>query len=151
MKIGGEGVEWKVENSLLYIKSKTRMVGYLNAEPPFDSEGWYLTNDLVDVEGDYLKIVGRNNDVVNVGGLKFLLTDVERVAYANPEIELAKVVSKQNPITGQHIEIFIQLRVESRLDLKDLKAYFSEALPRHMIPRKFEITSIKVGHRHKKL
>ncbi len=151
MKIGGEGVEWKVENSLLYLRSKSRMIGYLNSDSPFDNEGWYLTNDLVEVQDDYIKIIGRNNDVVNVGGLKFLLTDVERVAYANPEIELAKVVSKQNPITGQHIEIFIQLREESRLDLKDLKAYFSKSLPTHMIPRKFEITNIEVGHRHKKL
>ena len=36
MRIGGEGVEWKAINNMLYIKSQNRMIGYLNAESPFD-------------------------------------------------------------------------------------------------------------------
>ena len=40
-KIGGEGLETKVINSILQIRSKTRMLGYLNEDSPFDKDGWF--------------------------------------------------------------------------------------------------------------
>jgi acyl-CoA synthetase (AMP-forming)/AMP-acid ligase II len=151
MRIGGEGVEWKVENDLLLIRSESRMLGYLNAPPPFDEEGWYQTNDLVQVDGDYIKVVGRNNDVVNVGGLKFLLSEVERVAYAYPGIELASARAISNPITGQHVEITIQIQRAREIKIEILKQYFTETLPSHMRPRRIFFDEVNVGHRHKKL
>ncbi len=48
MKIGGEGVKTRVVENILEIHSKTRMLGYLNAENPFDDEGWYNTKDIVE-------------------------------------------------------------------------------------------------------
>jgi acyl-CoA synthetase (AMP-forming)/AMP-acid ligase II len=151
MKIGGEGVEWKVEEKLLLIRSESRMLGYLNAPSPFDSEGWYQTNDLVEVKGDYIKVIGRNNDVVNVGGLKFLLSEVERVAYDHEDVELVNAISKPNPITGQHIEIEIQLVKFSKVTKDELTEYFKISLPLHMQPRRIVLQEIQIGHRHKKL
>jgi len=151
MRIGGEGVDWKVENDLLLIRSESRMLGYLNAPSPFDDEGWYQTNDLVQTDGVYIKVVGRNNDVVNVGGLKFLLSEVERVAYDHDEIELASAIAKTNPITGQHVELSVQTKKNSPVKIQDLHSYFSEKLPAHMRPRRIKFDLIKVGHRHKKL
>tara|TARA_A100001015_G_C15034910_1_gene735551 strand:- start:23 stop:1090 length:1068 start_codon:yes stop_codon:yes gene_type:complete len=67
-KIGGEGLETKIIEKTLYLKSKYRMEGYLNADDPFDRNGWYNTKDVVEQDGEYIKIIGRNTDVVNVGG-----------------------------------------------------------------------------------
>ena len=127
------------------------MLGYLNAQSPFDEEGWYQTNDLVKVEVEYIKVVGRNNDIVNVGGLKFLLSEVELIAYANKDIELAAVKSAANPITGQHVEITVQIRQNSGLTLENLREYFASNLPSHMRPRRIFLDNVSVGHRHKKL
>ena len=151
MKIGGEGVEWKVESNLLLIRSESRMLGYLNAPSPFDETGWYQTNDLVQVEGEYIKVVGRNNEVVNVGGLKFLLSEVERVAYACPEVELATVKAMPNPITGQHVEITVQVKIGKEASVEYLKGYFATNLPNHMRPRKIILENVHIGHRHKKI
>jgi acyl-CoA synthetase (AMP-forming)/AMP-acid ligase II len=151
MKIGGEGVEWKVEDDLLLIKSETRMLGYLNADSPFDREGWYQTNDRVEVSGEYIKVVGRNNDIVNVGGLKFLLSEVERIAYDNPSVELASAYARFNPLTGQHVEMVLQLISNSQTSIEELKEYFSLRLPSHMRPRKIQLSNVVVGHRHKKI
>ena len=151
MQIGGEGIEWKVENDLLLIRSEARMLGYLNAPSPFDEEGWYQTNDMVQVDGDYIKVVGRNNDIVNVGGLKFLLSEVERAAYAYPDVELASARAIPNPITGQHVEITIQVKRARVVSIEALKKYFSETLPSHMRPRRILLNKVNVGHRHKKL
>ena len=151
MKIGGEGVEWKIEEDLLLIKSDTRMLGYLNAESPFDENGWYQTNDRVVRDGEYIRVVGRNNDIVNVGGLKFLLTEVERVAYQHPDIALAKAIAKTNPITGEHVEISVEIRESSLIEIEELRLYFNSKLPSHMVPRKIKFGKIEIGHRHKKL
>ena len=56
IKIGGEGVEVKIKNKTLHIKSSNRMLGYLNAHQPFDNDGWYNTKDIVEEDGEYLKL-----------------------------------------------------------------------------------------------
>ena len=74
-KIGGEGVETKIIENTLFIKSKFRMIGYLNAPDPFDQDGWYNTKDIVESDGEYIKIIGRGTEVVSVGGSKFMLSE----------------------------------------------------------------------------
>jgi acyl-CoA synthetase (AMP-forming)/AMP-acid ligase II len=92
MKIGGEGVCWRISSeNVLEILSETRMLGYLNADSPFIDNGWYVTNDIVEVQGEYLKIVGRIGDSVNVAGLKFLLSEVELVIMQHPKVFLVSV------------------------------------------------------------
>lgn len=151
MKIGGEGIEWKVEGGSLLIKSQNRMMGYLNSSSPFDGEGWYQTNDLVEVDGEYIKVVGRKNDIANIGGLKFLLTEVERVIYEIPEIEFVTVKAKNNPITGQHIEADIQINKSSTLDESEIRKILMHRLANHMIPRRINLTTVNIGHRFKKI
>ena len=127
------------------------MLGYFNASNPFDQEGWYNTNDLVHRDGEFIKIIGRSNEVINVGGLKFMASDVEKVALEYPNIFLAKAVSRKNPITGEHVEIKIQPNHGFNLNKDDLTNFFKTKLPSHMIPKKVIIENINIGHRFKKL
>ena len=90
MKIGGEGVETRTRNNVLEIRSQTRMLGYLNADSPFDLDGWYNTNDIVEEHNGFYKIVGRTNEVINVGGLKFMPSEIEREAMRYKGIESLK-------------------------------------------------------------
>ena len=46
------------------------MLGYLNAESPFTKDGWFKTGDSVEVKGEYIKILGRKSEIINVGGDK---------------------------------------------------------------------------------
>lgn len=151
MKIGGEGVETRVVEGVLQIRSSSRMLGYLNAASPFDSEGWYDTKDIVDVKGEYYKVTGRISDVVNVGGLKFMASEVERVALTFPNVSLVKATPMQNPITGQHVELTVQPTTEGELDKKSLIAFLKERLQPHMVPKRIRIESVAVGHRFKKV
>lgn len=150
MKIGGEGVEYKVIDDILFIRSKTRMVGYLNAASPFDEEGWYNTKDIVEAKGDMIKVTGRTTEVINVGGLKFMASEVERVALDYGGVKFVKVFPKQNPITGEHAEMEIQLNDE-QFDLKLYKKFLNDNLQSHMVPRRIHIKKLSIGHRFKKL
>lgn len=151
MKIGGEGVETRVDSGVLHIRSISRMLGYLNAPSPFDPEGWYDTKDVVEVKEDYYKVVGRTTDVINVGGLKFMASDVEKIALGHPHVSLAKAIAKSNPITGQHVELFVQPISGVSLEKEAFSTFLKERLQAHMVPRRIHIESIKVGHRFKKL
>ena len=150
MKVGGEGVSTKIVDDVLYIMSETRMIGYLNADSPFDENGWYNTKDIVERKGDFIKVTGRTTEVINVGGLKFMASEVERVALAYDGVNHVKVYSKQNPITGEHAEMNIEPN-SSDFDISKFRVYLKEKLQNHMVPRKISISKISVGHRFKKL
>ena len=150
MKIGGEGVETRVMDNVLEIRSRTRMLGYLNAESPFTDEGWYNTKDIVEERDGYYKVTGRTSEVINVGGLKFMASEVERVALQYEHVELAKAEAKSNPITGQHVELIVQSVTHSEIDKHGLKIFLAAQLPHHMMPKRIRVASVSVGHRFKK-
>lgn len=150
MKIGGEGVQTKIEKNILFIKNKNGMLGYLNAESPFDEEGWYNTKDIVEKKEGYIKIVGRKTDIVNVGGQKFLLSEVEDVVMKISFVNDVKLIKKDNPITGQHIEMVVKTNNDDIKNLDQIKKYLDEYLPKHMRPQRIKIGEINVGHRFKK-
>ncbi len=150
MRVGGEGVETRIINNVLQIRSESRMCGYLNAESPFDSQGWYDTKDVVAEKGDSIKITGRTTEVVNVGGLKFMASEVELVALDFPSAALVKAYAKKNPITGQHLELLVEPRSGQKVDKSLLKAFLKERLQPHMVPKRIIIQSLDIGHRFKK-
>ena len=150
MKIGGDDVETRIVENVLQIRSGSRMLGYLNAPSPFDAEGWYDTKDVVEVKDQYLKVTGRVSDVINVGGLKFMASEVERVALEFPNVSLVKASPKQNPITGQHVELLVQPTREGAVDKDLLAAFLKEKLQPHMVPKRIRIESVSIGHRFKK-
>ena len=150
MKIGGEGIKTKVIKNILYIQSKSRMLGYLNAPSPFDVKGWYNTKDIVDEKNGFYKVIGRDNELINVGGLKFMPFEVEQVALSFPGILFAKAYSKNNPITTQHVEISVQTKQDHQIDKKALINFFNTKLQKHMVPKRITYEKIGIGHRLKK-
>lgn len=151
MKIGGPGVETRIIDGVLEIRSESRMLGYLNADSPFNRNGWYNTKDIVDERGGYYKIVGRTNEVINVGGLKFMASDVERVALQYEHVELATAIAMPNPITGHHVELTVQPTDNHEIDKSSLKLFLAKTLPKHMTPKRIKIATVNVGHRFKRI
>ena len=150
IKIGGEGIKTKVIKNILYIQSKSRMLGYLNVPSPFDTKGWFNTGDIVDEKDGFYKIVGRANEIINVGGLKFMPLEVEQVALSFPGILFAKAYPKNNPITTQHVEMSVQTKQSQQIDKKTLINFFNAKLPKHMVPKRITFEKIDIGHRLKR-
>ncbi len=151
-KIGGKGVETRIVDNVLQIRTQNGMLGYLNADSPFNAEGWYNTNDIVETKDDFFKIVGRKTEVISVGGLKFLPSDIEPIALDYPNISFVKIIGKENPITGQHVELIVQTEKEfSDLEKKEYLAYLGSKLQKHQMPKRIKYDKLEVGHRYKKL
>jgi len=155
MSVGGEGVETKIEDNILYIRAENRMLGYLNAPSPFDGEGWYCTKDIVESDEDgFLTITGRDSDVINIGGLKFMPSEVERECLKIRNVKFAKAIGVNNPITGQYLQLEVEPQ-EANIDNADLKREIRErlgvSLPKHMLPARIVIKDQSLSHRFKKL
>ncbi|HVC97930.1 MAG TPA: long-chain fatty acid--CoA ligase, partial [Pirellulales bacterium] len=67
LRLGGDGYETKIVDGTLWIRARSAMQGYLNAPSPFDADGWLNTGDAVEIQGDYLHILGRASEAINVG------------------------------------------------------------------------------------
>ena len=77
VRLVGEGFDLQVRAGRLWIKAQSSMLGYLNAPSPFDEDGWYNTHDVVEVDGPYVRILGRTTELINVGGQKVYPSEVE--------------------------------------------------------------------------
>jgi len=118
MKIGGKGVEIKIENEILFIRAKSAMLGYLNADSPFTDDGWYNTGDRVEVDGEYLRILGRESEIINVGGEKVYPAEVESVLLEMPNVKEVIIKGKSNPVTGNIVTaVFVLEKEEDRKTL----------------------------------
>ena len=48
LAVGGEGYQTKIVDGVLWIRTPSAMIGYLNAPSPFDEQGWFNTGDVVE-------------------------------------------------------------------------------------------------------
>lgn len=153
VKLGGTGYELRVIDGLLEIKAESAMLGYLNAPSPFTEDGWFKTGDAVEVQGDYLKILGRKSELINVGGEKVYPTEVETVIQDIPNVAEVTVFGEKNPIMGMIVVAKIRLLEEEdkRNFSSKLKTYCRSRLENYKIPVKIIITNeVQYGDRLKK-
>ncbi|MDR1923288.1 MAG: fatty acid--CoA ligase family protein [Planctomycetaceae bacterium] len=156
VKIGGEGFETRVVDNILQIKSKSAMLGYLNAPAPFTDDGWFITGDMVEVDGEYMKILGRKSELINVGGQKVYPAEVEAVIEELPEVVSATVFGEDNMITGKIVCARVQLRNDNsgsdKETIKRIRLHCKQKLESFKIPMRIDFIETKNhNERFKKL
>lgn len=155
VKLGRDGYQIKVVDNILWINTDLSMIGYLNADSPFDKEGWFNTGDMVEVKGDYFRILGRKSEIINVGGLKVFPQEIEDCIIQMPEIEDVTVSGEHNGILGNIIVASVKL-ADKLLDASELRRriqmYCKDKLQRYKIPAKVYINDEQhFNHRFKKI
>lgn len=95
------GVETKVIDDVLWIRSESSMLGYLNSPNSVDDLGWYCTGDLVDVDGDWIRFRGRLAEVVNVGGQKVSPIEVEQIILELEFVSSVRVSGEAHSLMGE--------------------------------------------------
>ena len=141
VRLGGEGFETRVVDGILQIKAESAMLGYLNAPSPFTEDGWFITGDEVEVDGEYFRILGRRSELINVGGEKVYPAEVESVIQQIENIAEVTVYGEKNPITGNIVCANVRL-----LESEDMKAaalrikrYCRERMPTFKVPVKVNV------------
>ena len=142
MSIKEGDAQIKIKDEMLFIKSDMAMLGYLNAPSPFDADGWYNTGDKVIVEEGYTKILGRDSEIINVGGEKVYPSEVEGVLLDMPNIKNVVVEGKNSPITGQIVKAVFELHEPEDLSLliRRVREFCNDKLDAFKIPRDVAIS-----------
>jgi acyl-CoA synthetase (AMP-forming)/AMP-acid ligase II len=145
MKFEDLNTETKIIDGELYIKSKTQILGYLNSSMErFTEDGWFRTGDIVEESEDgFIKIVGRNSEIINVGGEKVLPSEIESVLYQFSKIRDCIVYGEPNPITGQIVvaKVLFSEKVKASEVKREITVFCIDKLERYKIPAKIILMS----------
>ena len=153
VKVGGEDYETRVVNGQFQIKAKSSMLGYLNAPSPFTADGWFDTQDEVDVDGEWIRFKGRKSNIINVGGEKVYPEEVESVVLEVDNVIDATVSKEAHPFTGNIVVVEVQVRdpEDSKTLAKRIRAHCFSKLPPFKVPVKVRVAEHgRVSERFKK-
>ncbi len=143
MLTGTAGVEMKVEDATLRIRSGRTAERYLGENPPAlkDPEGFVDTGDVLELRDSRYHFQGRRDGVINVGGLKVHPEEVEAVLNRHPQVRLSLVKTKKNPITGALVVADVLLKdpstpegEQARELQQTIEQFCRESLPPHKVP-----------------
>jgi acyl-CoA synthetase (AMP-forming)/AMP-acid ligase II len=142
VKIGGEGFETRVVDNVLHIRAQSAMLGYLNAPSPFTEDGWMNTGDYVEVDGEFMKIMGRQSEIINVGGEKVYPAEVESVIREMENVAEVTVFGEKNLITGNIVCARVTLLhdEDQKAFNQRLKRFCRERLQNYKVPVKIFIS-----------
>ena len=102
----------------------------------FDSSGWLHTGDLVRRDEDgYYYILGRLDDMINVGGENVYPKEVEDTLLLHPAVREAFVVSVPHAVKGEAPVAFVVLHAGRAASEDELKAFFLARGPAYAHPR----------------
>ena len=137
----GKIIEASAETpGLIAMRGKMNMLYYLN-DPKTTAEAFFgdyiLSSDegYLDADGDVI-LIGRRDDVINVGGLKVAPVDVEEVALTFPGIDECLCVAVKDEVSGNRLKLIYV--AESDADVVSLRAHMAEKLENYKVPALFE-------------
>jgi 3-phosphoshikimate 1-carboxyvinyltransferase len=123
----------------------TMFEGYLNrpelTAAAVTADGYYRTGDLarIDAEG-YLKITGRVKDVINRGGEKVPVVEVEQVLYTHPAVREVAIVAMPDERLGERACAFVVLNDGGELDFEKMQQYLdAQRVSKPYWPERLEI------------
>ena len=147
-------IDYKIDDNVLYIKSPSSMVGYLSPDQSIPFDGWFNTQDQVEVDGEWIKILGRVSDIINVGGQKVYPAEVETVLQSMDNVINVAVYGKCNLIMGSVVAAKVCLDSnETALEFKKrMREFCKDKLQTYKIPSIVEIVDeVKISDRYKKV
>jgi long-chain acyl-CoA synthetase len=153
IKFEGENCDYRVRDGLLEVRTSTAMLGYINASSPFTPDGWLVTGDAVEVDGEWFRVLARQSELINVGGQKVVPVEVESVLEEMEGVEEVMVSAEPSPLTGHLVCATVRLSSGENLQefRRRLRRHCRGRLPRYMVPQKIVLSDRPLqSERHKK-
>ena len=127
---------------LIACQGDTLMTGYigdpeLTATVKREDTVFMADYGRIDEEG-MLHIMGRQNDVINVGGYKVAPTEVEDAAMAFEGVKDCICISAEHSIMGLVLKLLVEMDGETKLVKKDLARFLAARLEPYKVPQLYE-------------
>jgi cyclohexanecarboxylate-CoA ligase len=137
------GVEGNFE-----IETDTLFAGYLGrpqaTAAALSPDGWYRPGDLATIDEDgYLRITGRVRDVINRGGEKVPVAEIEQLLYRHPAVAEVAIVAMPDPRLGERACAFVVTAgPESSLSFAEMQAHLdAHHVAKTYWPERLELVS----------
>jgi len=125
--------------------SPTMFEGYLDrpdlTKEAFTEDGWYRTGDLATLDdAGYLRITGRVRDVINRGGEKIPVAEIEQLLYRHPLIDDVALAAMPDPRLGERACAFVVPVPGALPTLAELNRYLDSCqVSKHYWPERLEL------------
>jgi len=153
MKFDGDDCDYRVRDGILEVRTGTAMLGYINAPSPFTQDGWLVTGDAVEIDGEWFHVLARRSELINVGGQKVVPVEVESVLEEMEGVDEVMVSAEPSPLTGHIVCATVRLSSGELLPefRRRLRRHCRGRLPRYMVPQKVVLSDRPLqSERHKK-
>ena len=127
------------------VKTEWLFEGYLNrpqlTADALSADGFYRSGDLARIDADgNVRITGRVKDVINRGGEKVPVAEIEQLLYAHPAVEEVAIVAMPDERLGERACAFVVLIPGADLDLDGVKAHLdSHRVSKTYWPERLEL------------
>jgi acyl-coenzyme A synthetase/AMP-(fatty) acid ligase len=144
---------WKIIDGELWVRSPARALGYLSAQrAQLDDTGWFCTGDQAEELPDgSVRVLGRRDDLINVGGKKVTPATVESALLAHPNVADCRVTAAPSAVLGQVVAAEVVWRGESTDPLavkRALHLFAASSLPRCHLPAVVRLVAAVETSRH---
>ena len=101
------------------------------------SDGWFDTGDIATLDQDgYLNISDRSKDLIKSGGEWISSVELENIAIAHPEIDIAAVIAAIHPKWDERPILIAKKSLESQLTEEDVLDFYINKIAKWQIPDK---------------
>lgn len=123
------------------LKGDMQMAGYWNNKEMTEEtlvDGWLLTGDMAYIDADgYVYMLGRADDIINVGGEKVSPIEVENIAGQYEGVRECACIGVEDPdgVCGQIPVLFVVVR--SNYAEEELRKFIASKVERYKIPQRY--------------
>lgn len=133
----------------LACQGATLMTGYAGDEAMTAAimrDGTLFTSDLAEIDSEgMLHLLGRRDDVINVGGFKVAPSEVEEVALAMPGVKDCVCISVTHPIMSNVLKLLVVMAEGYELDKRGMARFINSKLEKYKVPMVYQ--SVETIHR----
>ncbi len=128
------------QTGYLAFRGAMNMSGYWKNPELTDSimqDGIIFTKDIGYKDADgWIYMLGRDDDIINFGGVKINPVDIEEAAMKCPGVFDCGCVGRQDPVSGQAPWLFVQFEPDSECQTETVRTWLSGILDREKMPNK---------------
>lgn len=140
--VDGAGQPTRDEGDIAVAKgSPSMMLEYWNRPDETAAKfrgDWMLTGDRGIWEGDYLRFVGREDDVITSAGYRIGPAEIEDCLLTHPDVVTCGVVGKPDALRTEVVKAYVVLRTGADQNGKALQDYVKGRLASYSYPREIE-------------
>ncbi|MTI01842.1 AMP-binding protein [Roseibium sp. RKSG952] len=96
---------------------------------------WLITGDRGVWEGDYLRFVGRDDDVITSAGYRIGPAEIEDCLLTHPAVATVGVVGKPDPIRTEIVKAYVVLKPGAKTAERELQDWVKDRLAHYSYPR----------------